>query len=77
LKYRKGLTFSRVAAASIQHHIFGYAGLTDIDAELEKPAMDPRCAPQRIGAAYLPDKLAYFVPAGRPQRCVVSIANTI
>src|SRR5229473_864902 len=30
------------------HHIFGHAGLADIDAKLEKLAMDPRCSPQRI-----------------------------
>src|SRR6266852_3608230 len=30
------------------HHIFGHAGLADIDAKLEKLAMDPGCSPQRI-----------------------------
>ena len=35
------------------HQIFGHAGLADIDAKLEKLAMDPRCSPQRIGAAHL------------------------
>src|ERR1700721_1586427 len=46
------------------HQIFGHAGLADIDAKLEKLAMDPRCSPQRIGAAHLPDKLAYFYRRG-------------
>src|SRR6267154_1367416 len=40
------------------HHIFGNAGLADIDANLEKLAMDPRCSPQRINDAHLADKLA-------------------
>jgi hypothetical protein len=44
----------------LPHHIFGHAGLTDIDAKLEKLAMDPRCSPQRIGDAHLADKLANF-----------------
>jgi hypothetical protein len=55
------------------HHIFGHAGLADIDAQLEKLAMDPRCSPQRIGAAHLADKLAcwhiFTVTTGRPQPC--------
>src|ERR1700716_72926 len=50
------------------HHIFGHAGLADIDAKLEKLAMDPRCSPQRIGDAHLADKLAYFYRPGRPHR---------
>jgi len=41
------------------HHIFGNAGLADIDANLEKLAMDPRCSPQRINDAHLADKLAF------------------
>jgi hypothetical protein len=48
------------------HHIFGHAGLADIDAKLKKLAMDPRCSPQRIGAAHLADKLPYFYRRGRP-----------
>src|ERR1700761_5945135 len=46
-------------------HIFGHAGLADIDAKLEKLAMNPRCSPQRIGAAHLADKLACFCRHGR------------
>jgi hypothetical protein len=61
------------------HHIFGHAGLADIDAKLEKLAMDPRCSPQRIGAAHLADRLAYFYRHGRSSAASasISIANTI
>src|ERR1700678_2284301 len=40
------------------HHIFDIwpRWSADIDAKLEKLAMDPRCSPQRIGAAHLADK---------------------
>src|SRR6476660_8437406 len=48
------------------HHVFGHAGLADIDAKLEKLAMDPRCSPQRIGNAHLTDELAYFERHLRP-----------
>src|SRR5246127_4885459 len=41
-------------------HVLGYAGLSDIDAELEEFSMDPRRSPQRIGNAHLADKLAYL-----------------
>jgi hypothetical protein len=34
-------------------HIFGDAGLADLDAELKQLAMDPRRSPQRIGNAHL------------------------
>ena len=34
-------------------HVLGHAGLSDIDAELEEFAMDPRRSPQRIGNAHL------------------------
>src|ERR1700759_4854644 len=46
--------------ASSLGHVLGDAGLSDIDAELEEFSMDPRRAPQRIGNAHLPDKLAYL-----------------
>ena len=39
-------------------HVLGHAGLSDLDAELEEFAMDPRRSPQRIGNAHLADKLA-------------------
>src|SRR3977135_2145184 len=52
------------------HHIFGHAGLANIDAKLEKLAMVPRCSPQRIGDAHLADKLAYFYRHGRSSAAV-------
>ena len=30
-------------------HVFGDGGLTNVDAELEKFAMDPGSAPERVG----------------------------
>src|SRR5258705_13577099 len=59
------------------HHIFGHAGLTDIDAKLEKLAMDPRCSPQRTGAAYLADKLGYFYRHGRSSAAVLRFPSPI
>src|SRR6202022_3005006 len=41
-------------------HILGYAGLADIDAELEKLAVDARRAPEWICDAHLADQLSYF-----------------
>src|ERR1700716_2768472 len=41
-------------------HILGYAGLTDIDAELEKLAVDARRAREWICDAHLADQPAYF-----------------
>src|ERR1700721_1938640 len=41
-------------------HVFGDAGLADLDAELKQLAVDPRRSPQRIGNAHLADKLAYL-----------------
>src|SRR5271168_277694 len=45
---------------SSPRHVLGHAGLSDINAELEEFAMDPRRSPQRIGNAHLADKLAYL-----------------
>src|SRR5258707_9271075 len=59
------------------HHIFGHAGLADIDAKLEKLAMDPRCPPQRIGDAHLTDKLAYFCRHGRSSAAVLRFPSPI
>src|ERR1700733_2484412 len=61
----------------LPHHIFGHAGLADIDAKLEKLAMDPRCSPQRIGAAHLADKLAYFYRHGRSSAGVLRFPSPI
>src|ERR1700747_1963475 len=41
-------------------HIFGNRGLTHLDAELEKFAMDPGRAPERVGEAHVADQLADF-----------------
>src|SRR6267143_4412880 len=41
-------------------HVFGDAGLADLDAELKQLAMDPRRSPQRIGNAHLADQPSYF-----------------
>jgi hypothetical protein len=40
-------------------HLFGHAGLSDIDAELEEFSVDPRRSPQRIGNAHVADELGY------------------
>ena len=45
---------------STPDHILGHAGLTDIDAELEKLAVDARRAPEWICDAHLADQPAYF-----------------
>ena len=37
-------------------HVFDDRSLTDLDAELEQLAMDPRCTPEWIGAAHLPNQ---------------------
>src|SRR3954462_5433257 len=37
-------------------HVFGHAGLPDIDPELKQFAMDPRSSPQWIGEAHLTDQ---------------------
>src|SRR6202165_754017 len=58
-------------------HIFGHAGLADIDAKLEKLAMDPRCSPQRIGDAHLADKVAYVDRHGRSSAAVLRFPSPI
>src|SRR5260370_5977851 len=52
--------------ASTPGHILGHARLPDIDAELEKLAVDPRRSRQRIGNAHLADQSAYFHRNNRP-----------
>src|ERR1700694_795676 len=59
------------------HHIFGHAVLADMDAKIEKLAMDPRCSPQRIGAAHLADKLAYFDHHGRSSAALLRFPSPI
>jgi hypothetical protein len=39
--------------------------------------MDPRCSPQRIGAAHLADKLAYFYRHGRSSAAVLRFPSLI
>jgi hypothetical protein len=41
-------------------HILCNGGLSDIDAELEKLAMNPRCAPQWVGETDLANELTDF-----------------
>src|SRR5216683_6872137 len=41
-------------------HVFGDAGLADLDAELKQLSMNPRRSPQRIGNAHLADQPSYF-----------------
>src|ERR1700694_4332756 len=56
--------------ASSPGHILGHAGLSDIDVELEKLAMDPWRSPQRIANAHLADQPAYLQRHSRPTLCV-------
>src|SRR4029077_18351108 len=41
-------------------HVFGDAGLADLDAELKQLAMDPRRSPQWVGIAHLADQPSSF-----------------
>src|SRR5215813_941095 len=45
----------RFAAA---HHVFAYAGLADVDTELEQLTVNPGCAPTRILPAHLADQIS-------------------
>src|ERR1700726_5330958 len=55
----KGSPALRRRGSSLDH-VFGDAGLSDIDSELEEFSMDSRHSPQRIGNAHLADKPSYF-----------------
>src|SRR6202030_4271245 len=55
----KGSPALRRRVSSLDH-VFGDAGLSDIDAELEEFSLDSRRSPQRVGNAHLADKLAYL-----------------
>jgi hypothetical protein len=55
----KGSPASRRRASS-PDHVFGDAGLADLDPELKQLAMDSRRPPQRIGNAHLADQPSYF-----------------
>jgi hypothetical protein len=41
------------------HHVLGYRGLTDSDAELQL-AVDTRRSPERVSAVHLPDQITIF-----------------
>jgi hypothetical protein len=56
--------FSSLGMAAL--YAWPYAGLADIDTDLEKLAMDPRRAPERICDADLADQLSYFERHHRP-----------
>src|SRR5215472_6281419 len=45
----------------LANHVFGHRRVRYLDAELEKLTMDPRCSPQGIGQAHLPNQLANFL----------------
>jgi hypothetical protein len=47
-------------------HILGHTGVPDVDAELEKFAMRPRCVPERVGRAHRTDQAAHFQRHRRP-----------
>ena len=47
-------------------HVLGDAGLADLDAELEKLAMNSWRSPKWIGDTHLADQLAYFQRHRRP-----------
>jgi len=39
-------------------HVLGHGGFANVDAQLQKFAMDPWCAPARIGQADFSDEVA-------------------
>src|SRR5271167_2413316 len=53
----------RLAAA---HHVFAYAGLTDVDAEFEQFTVDAGCTPQGILSAHLADQISDLARNERP-----------
>jgi hypothetical protein len=48
---------ARRRPTSSLHHILSNGSLADLDAELEKCTVDPRRAPERVGAAHLPNQI--------------------
>src|SRR5215468_12145725 len=46
--------------SALPDHVFGHTGLADGDAQFEQLTMDVGRAPQRVGAAHLPDQIADF-----------------
>ena len=63
--------------ASSPDHVFGYARLSDIDAELEQLPVDPWRAPQRIGNAHLTDQLADRRRHARPATTAARLQTPI
>ena len=53
-------------------HVFAYAGLADVDAELEQFAVYTRCAPQHILAAQPADQFSNIFRDRRPARLTVT-----
>src|SRR5436305_15232718 len=45
--------------SSPTHHIFANAGLSDVDSELQKLAVNTRSAPYRVFTAHDPDQLSH------------------
>ena len=43
--------------SSSSHRVLGHRSLADLDAELEQLTVDPGRAPERVGAAHLPDQI--------------------
>jgi hypothetical protein len=43
------------------NHVFAYAGLADVNAELEEFTVDARSAPKRVVAAHLPNQFTDFL----------------
>src|ERR1019366_8403037 len=50
------------------HHVFAYAGFSDIDTEFEQLAVNAGCTPTRILAAHSADELSDFTGNRRPSR---------
>ena len=51
---------SRGRCASSSHHVLGDRSLADFDAELEQLTMNPRCTPERVGVAHLPNQVTHL-----------------
>jgi hypothetical protein len=48
------------------HHVLGDRRLADLDAELEKFAVDPRRAPEWVGGVHLPNQITSLAIHRRP-----------
>ena len=54
------------------HQVLAHAGFTDVDAQLQQLAVNPRSAPQWVLTAHGANQLAHFLWYGRPPRLTVS-----